>query len=70
MAGNLGFDTWFVLDATHTFSRADLDGGRISADELARTTAANLEGEFATVVETEALLGAAADLAGRRLPVA
>jgi nicotinamidase-related amidase len=56
MAGNLGYDTWFVLDATHTFSRADLEGESIGADELARITAANLQGEFATVVATKAVL--------------
>lgn len=56
MAGNLGFDTYFVLDATHTFDRQSLDGGVISADELARVTAANLNEEFATVVETSDLI--------------
>ncbi len=56
MAGNLGYATWFILDATHTFDRHDLTGQRVSADELARITAANLEGEFATVVETQAVL--------------
>jgi nicotinamidase-related amidase len=52
MAGNLGYDTLFVLDATHTFDRRDLDGGIITADEIARMTAANLQGEFADVVVT------------------
>jgi nicotinamidase-related amidase len=56
MAGNLGYRTLFALDATHAFDRRDLDGGTIPADEIMRVTAANLEGEFATVVSTEALL--------------
>lgn len=56
MAGNLGYDTYFVLDATHTFDRVDLEGKTISADELARVTAANLHGEFATVVSTADLI--------------
>ncbi len=56
MAGNLGYRTLFALDATHAFDRRDLDGGVIPADEIVRVTAANLEGEFATVVSTEALL--------------
>lgn len=56
MAGNLGYRTLFALDATHAFDRPDLAGGVIPADEIARVTAANLEGEFATVVSTEALL--------------
>jgi nicotinamidase-related amidase len=56
MAGNLGYRTLFALDATHAFDRPDLDGGVIPADEIVRVTAANLEGEFATVVSTAALV--------------
>ena len=59
MAGNLGYDTRFVLDATHSFDREDLDGNRIGADELMRVSAANLQGEFATVVRTQDVLGGA-----------
>jgi nicotinamidase-related amidase len=58
MAGNLGYRTLFALDATHAFDRRDLDGGVIPADEISRVTAANLEGEFATVVATAALVDA------------
>jgi nicotinamidase-related amidase len=53
VGGNLGYDVRFVLDATHTFDRADPFGGVVSADELARVTATNLHDEFATVVDTE-----------------
>lgn len=52
MAGNLGYETYFVIDATHTFARTASDGSRITAEELSRITAANLHGEFATVVAT------------------
>lgn len=52
VAGNLGYDTYFVLDATHTFDRAAPDGELVSAATLARITATNLHGEFATVVST------------------
>lgn len=52
MAGNLGYETWFILDATHTFDRRDLAGEWVSADELTRVTATNLHGEFATVLQT------------------
>lgn len=51
MAGNLGLDTWFVLDATHTFAKT-ADGVKISAEQLSQTTAVNLSGEFATVLTT------------------
>jgi nicotinamidase-related amidase len=47
MAGNLGYDVRFVLDATHSFDRGDL-----TAEQIWHTTAVNLDGEFATVVAT------------------
>lgn len=52
MAGNLGYRVRFVLDATHTFDRVAPDGSVISAEELARVSATNLNGEFAEVVST------------------
>jgi nicotinamidase-related amidase len=52
MAGNLGYDVTFVIDATHTFDRTGPDGTVIPAEEIARVTAANLHGEFATVMTT------------------
>ena len=51
MGGNLGYDVDFVIDATHTF-----DHGGFDADTLSRVTAANLDGEFATVLTTAAIL--------------
>ena len=56
MAGNLGYDTYFAIDATHTYDMMGFDGTEITADELARVTATNLNGEFATVVSTTDLL--------------
>jgi nicotinamidase-related amidase len=47
VGSDLGFDVTFVLDATHAF-----DFGGLSAEQLARATAANLDGEFAHVVST------------------
>ena len=52
VAGDLGYDVLFALDATHTFDRTGPYGYVVTADELARTTATNLDGEFATVVST------------------
>lgn len=57
MAGNLGYETLFVLDATCTFDLPAHGGGTVSADELARVTATNLQDEFADVVRTADLLG-------------
>ncbi len=56
MGGNLGYDVRFVLDATHTFDLRGPDGAVFPADTVAQMTAANLHGEFATVVQTAALL--------------
>ena len=52
MSGNLGLDTWFVLDATHTFAKT-ANGIKISAEDLAQTTAVNLSGEFALIISTQ-----------------
>lgn len=52
MAGNLGLDTWFILDATHTFAK-EFNGKKVSAEELAQTTAVNLSGEFAEILNTD-----------------
>jgi nicotinamidase-related amidase len=57
MAGNLGYDVRFVLDATHTFDRLGPDGTLVRAEDLSRATAASLHGEFATVVSTADLVG-------------
>jgi len=52
MAGNLGYDVRFVLDATHAFDRGDM-----TADQLAHATATNLNEEFAAVVSTRNVVG-------------
>lgn len=57
VGGNLGHDVLFAIDATHTFDRTGPDGQTMTADQLARATATNLHGEFATVVSTHDLLG-------------
>lgn len=58
MGANLGFRVLFALDATHSFDRRALDGQVIGADELVRVTAANLNGEFATIASTDELVSA------------
>ena len=58
VAANLDFDMTFVLDATYTFDLPAHGGGSISADQLARVTASNLDPEFGRVVDTrEAVAG-------------
>ena len=51
MAGNLGYDVWFALDATHTFAK-EANGIKLSAEQLAQATAVNLHGDFAEVMST------------------
>lgn len=64
MAGNLGFDTWVVGDATAAFDRVGLDGTRHPAELVQAMALADLHGEFATVVRTGGVLAA---LAGSEL---
>ncbi|MGA8426172.1 MAG: cysteine hydrolase family protein [Candidatus Dormiibacterota bacterium] len=56
MAGDLGYETLFVQDATHAFDRVGPGGDKVTADEVCRATAASIHGEFATVVTTKELL--------------
>jgi hypothetical protein len=55
MAGNLGFDTWLVADATATFNKKGLNGEYFPAELIHRTALASLQNEFATVVDTYAI---------------
>ena len=56
MAGNLGFETYVVADACFTFAKPDYKGQLRSADEVHAMSLANLNGEYCTVLEAEALL--------------
>ena len=55
-AGNLGFYTRVVADACFAFAKTDYAGTARSAEEVHAMALANLDGEYATVVETQALL--------------
>lgn len=54
LASDLGYDVWFVLDATHTFDVTTADGEVVPAAEIARMTGVNLQDEFAEVMTTAA----------------
>lgn len=56
MAGNLGFNTFLVSDATATFDRKGPDGIIYSAETIHNMTMVNLNEEFATIVTTEQVL--------------
>lgn len=56
MAGNLGFNTYVVADATATFDRPGLDGTTRAAADVHLAALSDLSEEFATIVLTETLL--------------
>ena len=58
MAGNLGFETYVVADATATFDRLALDGRLRPAEVVHRAALSDLHGEFATVIDTRAAIAA------------
>jgi nicotinamidase-related amidase len=58
MAGNLGFDTWLVEDATFTFGRKDWRGVWRTADEVHAMSLANLDGEYCSITTTGRILEA------------
>jgi nicotinamidase-related amidase len=60
MAGNLGFATFVLADATATFDRPSLDGRLRMAQEVHDAALSDLQGEFAEVVDTQAVLAALA----------
>lgn len=51
-AGNLGFNTVVVSDATFTFARKDYAGVARAAEEVHAMSLANLDGEFASIMST------------------
>jgi nicotinamidase-related amidase len=58
MAGNLGFDTYLVEDASFTFARKDYRGRLRTAEEVHDMSLANLDRQYCTIVQTETVLGA------------
>jgi nicotinamidase-related amidase len=57
-AGNLGFETLVVADATFAFDKVDYAGVKRTADEVHAMALANLDGEYATITTMEGLLRA------------
>lgn len=53
MAGNLGFDTFLVSDATATFNKKGPDGQNYPAELIHETALASLHEEFARIVTTD-----------------
>ncbi|MGX4643775.1 cysteine hydrolase family protein [Massilia sp. SYSU DXS3249] len=55
-AGNLGFTTTVVSDATFAFAMTDYAGTARSADEVHAMALANLDGEYAGILDTQGVL--------------
>ena len=53
MAGNFGFQTFLVADATATFNKKGIDGKNYPAELIHETALASLNEEFATIVTTD-----------------
>lgn len=49
MAGNFGYETYVISDATAAFDRIGINGEKYDAELIHLTALANLNGEFATV---------------------
>ena len=62
MAGNFGFDTYVVSDATATFNKTGINGEIYPAELIHLTALASLNMEFATVVTTDFLKSRVKDL--------
>ena len=56
MAGNYGYDTLLIADATATFDRIGINGEKFDSELIHQTTLASLHNEFAEVITTEKLL--------------
>jgi len=56
MAGNLGFKTWLVEDATASIDLTDLQGRLWAAEDVHAVSLAQLNGEYANVVRSEPFL--------------
>ena len=61
MAGNLGFTTYVVSDATATFDNTGPDGTRYPSELVHNVALADLHGEFSTVVDTATVLARASE---------
>lgn len=56
MAGNLGYETILIADATATFDRVGINGEVFPSELIHQTTLANLKEEFAEILNTQELI--------------
>ncbi|WP_031529953.1 cysteine hydrolase family protein [Dyadobacter crusticola] len=58
MAGNYGYETFIVADATATFGKKGINGQYYDGETMHQTALAQLNEEFATVVSTTQVINA------------
>jgi len=58
MAGNLGFETYLVEDASFTFARKDYRGRLRTAEEVHDMSLADIDRQYCTVTQTKEVLSA------------
>ncbi|RZT95770.1 nicotinamidase-related amidase [Ancylomarina subtilis] len=56
MAGNYGYETLLIEDATATFDRMGIKGEKYPAEMIHQISLCNLKDEFATIINTAQLL--------------
>ena len=56
MSGNLGFETYLISDSTACYNTKGINGEMIDCDVIYETSLANLNNEFATVINSEELI--------------
>ena len=56
MAGNYGYETYLISDATATFDRIGIDGGKIDSDLIHHIALSSLNNEFTIVIPHKDLL--------------
>jgi len=56
MAGNYGYDTYLIVDATATFDRNGIKGEKYDAETIHLTSLASLNEEFATIWNYDKLM--------------
>lgn len=58
MAGNLGFDVYYLSDGVWAYSATGPDGRKHHADDVHSNSLCSLDGEFATVISTNDMIAA------------
>ena len=56
MAGNYGFNTYLISDATATFDKVGINGEKYDAEQIHQISLASLKDEFATVLSSEEII--------------